>query len=221
MTFGDNGQVIDRAGRTFTITTRGEQYKAALERGLVCTMDVPIKKPGAYQVRTAVRDEASDRVGSANQFIEVPDLKRDRLTLSGVILTGASEQQTGEANAEEVSKAVAGSVASPAVRVLADGSSIRYAFLIFNAKIDKAAHRPQLETQVRVFKEGKSVYIGPFRPYSPGVQSQPKRLAAVGTMRLGPGLEPGPYVLQVIVKDKLAKEKYRVATQWIDFEVTK
>ncbi|HEU4390759.1 MAG TPA: VWA domain-containing protein, partial [Blastocatellia bacterium] len=184
MTFGDNGQVIDRAARTFTISTRGEQYQAALERGLVCNMDVPIRKPGAYQVRTAVRDEGSDRVGSANQFIEVPDLKKDRLTLSGVILTSASEPQTGEPKAGEESKATAGSVTSPAVRVLADGSSIRYAFLIFNAKIDKTTNRPNVETQVRLFKDGKAVYSGPFRPYSPGAQTQPKRLAAIGTMRL-------------------------------------
>ena len=220
MTFGDNGQVVDRAGRTFTISTRGEQYQAALERGLVCNMDVPIRKPGAYQVRTAVRDEASDRVGSANQFIEVPDLKKDRLALSGVILTGASEAQTVERKEGEEAKAAAGSVTSPAVRVLADGSSIRYAFLIFNAKVDKT-NRPQVETQVRLFKDGKAVYSGPVRPYSPGAQYQAKRLAAIGTMRLGPGLAPGQYVLQVVVRDKLAKEKYRVATQWIDFEVTK
>ena len=30
---------------------------------------------------------------------------------------------------------------------------------------------------------------------------------------------PGEYVLQVVVTDKLAKEKHRTASQWIDFEV--
>jgi len=32
-------------------------------------------------------------------------------------------------------------------------------------------------------------------------------------------IAPGEYVLQVIVTDRLAKEKYRSATQWIDFEI--
>jgi hypothetical protein len=32
---------------------------------------------------------------------------------------------------------------------------------------------------------------------------------------------PGEYVLQLIVTDALAKEKRRVATQWIDFEIVK
>ena len=35
----------------------------------------------------------------------------------------------------------------------------------------------------------------------------------------GKSVGPGDYVLQVIVTDKLAKEKYRVATQSMDFEI--
>jgi len=34
-------------------------------------------------------------------------------------------------------------------------------------------------------------------------------------------MEPGGYQLQVVATDPLAKEKHRVATQWIDFEIVK
>jgi hypothetical protein len=30
---------------------------------------------------------------------------------------------------------------------------------------------------------------------------------------------PGEYVLQIVVTDLLAKEKSRVVTQWMDFEI--
>jgi hypothetical protein len=50
-------------------------------------------------------------------------------------------------------------------------------------------------------------------------QTDPKRLIGGGAMRLGAGMKPGDYVLQVIVTDKLAKEKYQTASQWMDFEV--
>ena len=36
-----------------------------------------------------------------------------------------------------------------------------------------------------------------------------KHIPASGRLRLGDELTPGEYVLQVIVTDKLAKEKYR------------
>ena len=51
-------------------------------------MNVPVKKPGAYQLRIAVRDSASGRVGSASHYIEVPDVKKDKLTLSSLVITG-------------------------------------------------------------------------------------------------------------------------------------
>jgi hypothetical protein len=47
----------------------------------------------------------------------------------------------------------------------------------------------------------------------------PKRIAIAGRLNLKTRQEPGHYVLQVVLIDKLAKEKYRTTTQWTDFEV--
>jgi hypothetical protein len=38
---------------------------------------------------------------------------------------------------------------------------------------------------------------------------------------LGSEMTPGEYVLQVIVTDVLRTDKYRVTSQWIDFEIVK
>ena len=46
-----------------------------------------------------------------------------------------------------------------------------------------------------------------------------RRLLGGGRMQLGDKITPGDYVLQVIVTDKLAKGKYAMATQSMDFEV--
>jgi hypothetical protein len=72
MVFGDNGQVVTEQRRTHTLTLRGATYERALRDGLDFALDLPLKKPGAYQVRVAVRDAATSRVGAAGQFIEVP-----------------------------------------------------------------------------------------------------------------------------------------------------
>jgi hypothetical protein len=50
-------------------------------------------------------------------------------------------------------------------------------------------------------------------------QEDPKRLIGGGRMQPGGKIAAGDYVLQAIVTDKLAKEKYRVATQAMDFEI--
>ena len=82
--FGENGQVVDEINRTETVRARGEAVQQMLSNGLVYVMKLPVKKAGAYQLRVAVRDVATEKVGSASQFIEVPDLKKERLTLSGI-----------------------------------------------------------------------------------------------------------------------------------------
>ena len=45
---------------------------------------------GRRQPRIAVRDHATQKIGSANQFIEVPDIKKGRLTLSGISIRGVT-----------------------------------------------------------------------------------------------------------------------------------
>ena len=52
-------------------------------------------------------------------------------------------------------------------------------------------------------------------------QKDMKRLVHASRLSLGAAFVPGEYVLQVVVTDLLAKEKQRVATQWLDFEVVK
>ena len=56
------------------------------EAGLLYNLVVPAKKPGAYQLRIAVRDTASERTGSASQYVEVPDVKKGQLVSSDLHL---------------------------------------------------------------------------------------------------------------------------------------
>jgi hypothetical protein len=73
--------------------------------------------------------------------------------------------------------------------------------------------------QTRVFRDGKQVYQGKPMPFAAEGQKDPKNLIAGGRLQLGGKMAPGEYVLQVIVVDKLAKEKNRTASQWMDFVV--
>ena len=56
MTFGDNGVQVDYTGQTFTLDLPDAEYQRAMQQGLVYNITVPVKKPGAYQFRMALRD---------------------------------------------------------------------------------------------------------------------------------------------------------------------
>ena len=217
VTFGDNGQAVDSSNRTYTIRVKDDAYEKARE-GLVYAVSHPVGKPGAYQMRVVVRDATSEEVGSASQFIEAPDVSKGRLTLSSVIVK--EQQQTAPATPDHPEGQVATNnlMGSAAVRQFRKGDQIMYGYEILNAEVD-GDHKTQLESQTRLFRDGQQVYEGKPNPLPMNGQPDPKRLVAGGTMKLGAQIAPGDYVLQVIVTDKLAKDKFRTATQWMDFEV--
>lgn len=215
ITFGDNGTEVDRSNRTFTIRTHGAEYKNAVENGFVYRLNHSVKKPGAYQLRTAVRDANSERVGSASQFIEVPDVSKGRLTLSGIVLRSNPPKQPTEGEGGEHGDANE----NPAVRVFKPGRSLIYGYQILNAQVDHGSKKPEVQAQVRLFRDGKQVYQGKPMQLDSADQPDLKRLVAGGRLQLGSRMEPGDYVLQVIVTDGLAHDKYKIATQAMDFEV--
>ena len=229
-TFGDNGSVVDQSIRSYVVHMTEREYLHTLRAGIFYRVNLPIKKPGAYQLRTAVRDSASLKIGSANQFIDVPDLKKGRLTLSGMIVRGnqfqSSTQPAANAQAQMTStsegKVEEGdSQASPAVRRFRRGMVLEYACLVYNARLDKATKRTQLETQLRLFRDGQPVFVGKVNPFDPSQQKDLTRLVTGGSLLLGKELQPGDYALQLIVTDKLAREENRAVGQWIDFEIVK
>ena len=71
-----------------------------------------------------------------------------------------------------------------------------------------------------MFRDGKPVITGDPIPVSLEGQPDLARITGVSLVQLGGGLPPGEYVMQVVVTDA-SKQKARVATQWIDFEVIK
>jgi hypothetical protein len=234
LTFGADGGVVDQMGRTYTIRILAATYDKTLKDGFVYNLTVPIKKPGAYQLRAALRDEKSERAGSASEFVTVPDINRDQLTLSGLLVDGIDPQ----AYQDKVARRRVGAAsstrqqdageqvdqtdpeASVALRHFHQGLLMEFGYVIFNAQLDKATGQPLLQTQLRMFHDGQPVFKGTPQPFKVNNPPDLKRLSVSGAIHLG-NLAPGEYVFQVVVTDLLADEKHRVATRWIDFEIVK
>jgi len=215
MSFGDNGQIVDRLAKSYTLTLKPDAYQRIQVNGFVYRFVFPVKKAGAYQYRVAIRDAQGGRVGSASQFIEVPDLKKNRLTVSSIILENLSADQWRNMS---LTGATVGSdpVADTALRRVKIGSVLRYGYEIYNAKIDNSK-RPQLTTKIRVFRGGELVLDGRQTPFDLGAQTDLAHLRVAGAVAIGQKLLPGDYILQVIVTDQAAKG--RIATQFVQFEV--
>src|SRR6185436_11838925 len=139
ITFGDSGVPVDQIGKTYSIRLGDAEYKQMIREGLVYNVTVPIKKPGAYQLRMSLRDTGSERIGSASQFIDAPDIKKNRLALSGIVLRGQDRLAAASTGAAEQEGLESGSAeASAAVRHFKRGMMMTYGVFIYNARLDKA-----------------------------------------------------------------------------------
>lgn len=219
-TFNENGAAIESYAKSFILRFDAARYRRALVEGLTYLNDFPVKKPGAYQFRSALRDANSGSLGSSNQFILVPDLKKNRLALSGIILApvvngdvskpvGAeSDRNTLEAEAQ----------ANPAVRRFASDSEIEYQAAIYNPKLDTRTGKPNVKLRFELYREGKPIFQSPERPVRADRQSDPQWLDCGGRFQLK-NFSAGEYYLRLVIRDELREGKNSTIEQWIDFSV--
>ncbi len=218
VSFGDNGQIIDQIGKTYVIRVKPSAYHDLVNKGFVYHFVFPVRKPGAYQYRVALRDTRSGRTGSASQFIQIPDLKKNRLTLSSIVLESLTADEWQRASRSDSGPIDSDPLADSATRRITRGTVLRYGLEIYNAKLDDAK-LPRLTTRIRVFREGEMILDGRTNPFELRGQTDHERLKTTGAIAIGSEMRPGDYILQVVVTDEFGKAKQRIATQYVQFEV--
>ncbi len=204
--FDATGAAADQTAQGYNITLDGEGLKKAREFGLTYVVRYKASKPGPYQVRVAVRDGASGKTGTAAQFLNIPDLAKGKLAMSGIMVMAPK----ADADPHPLS--------TPAARTFPRGREMSWLAQVYNPKAGQA-DEAKLESSVRVFRDGKPVMRTPFQTVNTKPLAGRRDIIAGGTMRLGSAMAPGEYVLQLVVRDNNAPKKASLISQWIDFRV--
>lgn len=206
------GLVLEETGRP--VTGRASQFSITLNAdaaqargaGVVYSLVVPLPRPGGFQVRFAVRDQASGAMGAAGEFVAVPDLSKGTLALSGIVVGEESQA----ALTPDDDTAAEGHSSHPALRVFRPGSRIVYTYEIYNAPAS-------VESRVAIWRDGRPYFAAPpatLRPRAEGVT------AVAGGLRLGEAMPPGDYLLEVTAATRAgAPGNTRSASQWTSFQV--
>jgi VWFA-related protein len=182
------GLVMDAFGKPVGEVDRSQMRVVSADSArVVLAFDVAVEKPGAYQVRLAVRDTATGRLGSARDQIEVPDLGARRLALGGL--------RAGDG--------------SLLVRARA-GETIEYATVAFNARLD-SKRKSSVVAKARLLRDGSEIATGDaVRIVSADAKPAPAsgldHLDLRGHLPLGAALEAGDYALELTVSDALDKK---------------
>jgi VWFA-related protein len=216
--FGDNGVVVDQSAQSYTMTFPKDVYERLYKEGVVHTVTFPVKKPGAYQLRVAVRDTGTDNVGSANQFLDVPNIKKGRLLLSGVVLENISLTEWQRRNDPNAVVKPSTVFSDTSARQFRKATVVNYGFTVFNPK-SGSVEGGNVEWQMRLFRDGKVIFEGKPRTAMSAVDAKARSTNIAGSLMLGGEMLPGDYVIQITVTDKLRKAKQNSVSQFVQFEI--
>lgn len=219
VTLNEKNEVIEDFNRTHSVTLPASAIPLIRQNGLIYSVDVPVKKDGTYYYRVALRDVTSKALGSASQIIQVPNLKKNKIFMSGLLLSqidinGKFTVPTVVDAKKPVSATT--TMAHPAIRIFRRGMIMAYSYALYNAALDGATNQPKLTVQANLYHDGKLVIEGQPQPAQLEAQKDLTRISDYGYLRLKPTMETGDYILQVIVRDTVTNQ---ATSQWIDFEV--
>jgi VWFA-related protein len=173
--------------------------------------------PGLYQVRVAAREAKSGRLGSAVQWIEIPDLTKHQITMSSLLIA----ELKAAANKSGATGAFALAAPAPTVRASTDrrigrASKLRFVTFVYNAsRGPSGVATPDVALKIQLLRGGKSVLADPLRKVTLKDVADLTRIPYIAEIPLT-GLPSGQYVLVVTALDQMTKLS---ATQQIDFLV--
>jgi VWFA-related protein len=209
----DKGKIVSSFRNHLTVNplaTDPEHHQPGTG-GIIYNYKAAQLSPGIYQVRVAARDAASGRVGSAVEWIEIPDLSNNHLTLSSLLI-GAQVMETSksaETSAQSVPR-----VQFSVDRRFARSSHLGFWIFIYNAA-RKAGGAPSLTAQVQVFREGQVVVNTQPRQLKTETMADLARIPYGGDFALN-SLVQGSYELRVTITDQLTNT---TASQTVSFVV--
>lgn len=155
--------------------------------------------PGIYQVRVAALDASSQRIGSATEWIEIPDLKAGQFTLGSLLLgeppTDASSPHTAENFVNQRSAELRFTRSTP----------LRFMTYIYNAAPSNQQSPPDLEVQIVVLRDNKPVLTDEWRKVD--VASSDFGRIAYGAEISLETMSPGRHTLQITVNNRQSQVK--------------
>ncbi len=202
--------IFDEKGKlagTFSERVNLNIMPARLENALTHGMSyrrLATLKPGFYQARIAVREEGTARLGSASKWVEVPDMGKKQLTLSGILLSSGEVNLTDLQNPQSANNAQDGYSPRPssATRRFKRGGAVDLMVFAYNAKVEKET--VDLVIQSQVYSGSKLVYASPLAKMNAPQGSDLQRVPYAARISTE-DFNAGPYELRLVAIDRSTK----------------
>jgi hypothetical protein len=187
------GAVADDKGTI--LTTLKQQLAPPVGTGndsLITTLQFPKLPAGLIQVRIAARDSKSGRIGSAVQWVELPNLSQNKFSVSSLFLSEGVPAAPGTAPKW---------IIRPDRRFARTGK-LKFQVFVYNA--DQSAGAPVVHLQLELRREGQVLVQTPPGPIDMKGVTDLGRIPVIGDFPLA-DFPPGRYEMKLIFTDQKTK----------------
>jgi hypothetical protein len=192
---------VSKASFTERIVTTAPSLEQAKTYSSDITYTYPAHlPPGIYQVRVAVRDDKSGRIGAAHAWVEIPDLSDKKLAMSSLLLGERTQSMM-----TNISNPGSNPIALSASHRFKRESTLRFLVFAYNMLLSPADQKPDVVVQTQVVRDDQPVVTTALRKVSTDGVLDLTRLPYAAEIPLAE-LQPGRYVLHVSVIDRTSKQ---------------
>jgi VWFA-related protein len=194
------GQFSDRV----ELSLAPEAKEKAVRNGITYRKSIGVR-PGFLQARVAARDDGNGLLGSASQWVEVPDRAKKRLALSSIVVLTDGEE-VGSVPAADARGTVSfeKSTRADVARSFPRTAHLDYALLAYDRPKAGAAPPPNLTVERELLSGTTSLVRSPPAPVGAADSPAGGVQAITGRLRLD-AFKPGEYELKLVVTDSQAK----------------
>lgn len=191
------GQPVSSFQDKLTVTADSKEPEKLQDTKAVFTSQATVT-PGLYQVRLAARDAHSKLIGSATEWIDVPDLTKGKLSMSGLFIT---EVKGGPGNGAEAFKLANLNIE----RRFTKASRLLFLTYIYNAaRGATGTDTPDLVVQIEVTSDTKSLLKTEWLKVPVEGLTDLMRIPYSAEIPLR-GMGAGKYTLRITTNDRVAK----------------
>ncbi len=196
--FNMDGSQAGGKNMAFSVIVPPEKIEKVASAGMQYTLDVPVSGAGPYQIRAAIRDQKSTRIGSSYAYLSIPDFNKRRVSLASLSLSPGY--------------LAVGTAGRPTWNEFVRGGEVR-----FNCEIFGLKNGAPVEAEVRLYRGGGPVVSIP--PAPAAIESKDGNSFLAGRFRIPADLAAGNYTVEVLAYDRVEARAVPAAEQWTDLTV--
>jgi GWxTD domain-containing protein len=210
--YGEARTLGGRAANTFekslVVDVPEHEFQTYVNKNAVYQEVFPLR-PGRYKLTLVLKDDLNGHLGSLEQAMVVPRYEEDKLATSSLILADLIQPlPTSQVGSGPF--VIGGTKVRPSVnQTFTREQRLGIYMQVYNLGLDTQTHKPSLDVQYEILKDGKPILDQPEEAANLGKASQ--QFTIQKTMPLS-ALAPGKYTVQIKVTDNIKKQSLSPST---------